>query len=168
MTNFFKPKPLGLANEGLHTAKIIATNHVGTIKTQYGDKDMQQFVFSIKQCDDFDQQKHVVEIHQQYHRSTHRSTLTKLLIALGISVAYVDENGIDFDDLVGRTLTINVIHITNAKGVKHANVFPVPRNGGAIRTCTYGRCSKEVRIVGASTYQGRYCSETHRTMGGKS
>jgi len=167
MTNFFKPKPIGLANEGLHTATIIATNHVGTVKTQYGDKDMQQFVFSVKHRDD-DGQTHIVEIHQQYHRSTHRSTLTKLLVALGISVAYVDQNGINFDDLVGRTLTINVIHITNAKGVKHANVFPVPLNGGAIRACTYGRCRGEVRIVGASTWEGRYCSETHRNMGEKS
>lgn len=159
-SNFFKPKPIGLANEGLHTATIIATNHIGSTKTQFGDKDMQQFVFSVHQRGD-DGILQVVEIHQQYHRSTHRSTLARLLGALGISLAYVDEHGIDFDDLIGRTLTINVIHVTNTKG-KHANVFPVALRGGAIQTCTHSRCSKEVRVVGAPTWEGRYCSATHR------
>ena len=120
MAEVWKPKPAGVAKVGLYTATIVSTKHIGNVKTAWGIKDMQQFVFQIK---DADGDKH---IHQQFPRTIEeRSNINKLLRALGISIERVRTHGIDFDKLVGRTLNVSVFHTTKADGT-HANVKPLP------------------------------------------
>jgi hypothetical protein len=186
MTNYFKPKPHGLAREGLHFATIISTAHIGNIKTrEYGTKDMQQFIFSIRQGDE-NGDAQTVEIHQQYHRSTYKTaTLVKLLAALGISVAHVNERGIDFDSLVGRTLNVLVTHKTDAKGVTHANVHPLPLRqrereqsstavaqrvdeiDPACRVCDYGDCTNTVADFNSADWKGKFCRVEHAQRAGE-
>jgi hypothetical protein len=111
------------------------TSHVGIVKTQYGDKDMQKFVFSVKQFDE-ENTPQTVEIHQQYYRSTHKTaTLVKFLTALDINIDDVNQNGIDFETLIGKKLQIRVLHHVDAKNVKHANVLSIPprRKSGGVQ-----------------------------------
>ena len=128
MGNVFTDTGGVIARQGMHTATIVATKHIGKQKTKYGMKDMQQFVLRVSQFSDTGA-KETAEIHQQYHRSFDpKASLVKFLAALGIEA----HRGmtVDFEDLVGRTLQIVVDHTPpDANGIVHANVTPLRRRG---------------------------------------
>jgi hypothetical protein len=131
-----KPKPRSnvftdtagtTAREGIHQATVISTHHVGKRKTKYGVKDFQMFILQVSQFNN-EGAREVAEIHQQYHRSlSPQSSLVTFLAAFGIK----SHRGmtLDFDDFVGKKLSIVVTHSIDVNGVKHANVRPLPLKG---------------------------------------
>lgn len=127
-SNVFTDTAGVIACEGLHTATVIATHHVGERDTMYGKKDWQMFHLRVTQFNESGEQE-VAEIHQQYHRSLNpQSSLVRFLTAFGIKA----HRGmrIDFDELVGKKLSIVVEHTVRANGV-HANIRPLPPKGSA-------------------------------------
>src|SRR5262249_30376685 len=124
MSNRFKDTPAIItAREGLHSAVIMSTQHVGVKNTKYGPKDMQNFVFRVVQFDD-DNNRQEADIHQPLTRSLHPdSTLVKLMRALSMPVHRGQE--IDFDNFVGRKVQVVVRHKVDGK-VTRANLEFVP------------------------------------------
>jgi hypothetical protein len=126
-SNIFTDTSGIIAREGIHTATVISTQHVGKRKTIYGMKDFQMFILQVAQFTDAGEPE-IAEIHQQYHRSlSPRSSLVAFLAGFGIKA----HRGmtIDFDDLVGRKINIIVIHTKDVNGVIHANVKPATAGG---------------------------------------
>lgn len=110
-----------VANEGVHTATVISTQYVGEKATIYGKKDFQMFHLRVTQPK-VGGGTETADIHQQFHRSFHpQATLTKFLKGFGYTNL---GNGtkIDFDDLVGKSVTIVVHHDKKSNGTVHANV----------------------------------------------
>src|ERR1019366_3730835 len=143
----WKPKPKGVAPEGLYQARILSTKYLGDKKTKYGVKrDVQAFVFRVQ---DGAEEK---DIHDAYPMSVHEtSNFRKLLIALSISPAYVEKNGIYPDDFVGKLVNIQVFHKTT-RGVLHANVIPLPPTPkpepeSDFVICLEGDCTNAVDIT---------------------
>jgi hypothetical protein len=118
----WKPKPKGIAEQGLYVATIQSTQYVGDKKTQFGvKKDWQDFVFRITQSDG-----ELRDIHQGFPMTINKtSNFVQLLRALGISIEHVEKHGVDPDTFVGRTLNIAVYHTGAGNGL-HANVKPLP------------------------------------------
>jgi hypothetical protein len=118
----WKPKPKGIAEEGLYVATIQSTQYVGDKKTQFGVKrDWQDFVFRITQADG-----ELRDIHQGFPMTINRtSNFVQLLRALGISIEHVEKHGVDPDTFVGRTLNVSVYHTGAGNGL-HANIKPLP------------------------------------------
>jgi len=117
-----------LAREGIHTATVIATKHIGKTPTKYGEKDFQMFHLQVHQFNEGGTKQETAEIHQQYHRSFHpQSSLVAFLAGFGIEAS----RGMtfDFDDLVGKKLNISVTHTKRANGV-HVNITPLKSSGG--------------------------------------
>jgi hypothetical protein len=126
MSNIFSDIAGIVANQGLHPkATIISTKHVGVIKTQFGPKDMQQFVLRVEQFNK-DLEPETADIHVQYHRSfSPKASLVPFVAAVGIDA----RRGmtLDFSTLVGKTLKIFVSHKIDAHGRVHANIEPLVR-----------------------------------------
>jgi len=100
----WKPKPKGIADEGIYIATIVSTKHVGDKKTQFGVKrDWQDFVFRITQADG-----ELRDIHQGFPMTINRTS-----------------NFVDPDTFVGRTLNVSVYHTGAGNGL-HANIKPLP------------------------------------------
>lgn len=114
-----------VAREGLHPQAIVtSTEHIGKRQTKYGPKDFQMFHLQVKQFSD-DGTRETAEIHQQYHRSFGpRSSLTAFLAGFGVNA----QPGMtyDFDDLVGKQVSIVVTHTIDSNGSIHANIKVLP------------------------------------------
>jgi hypothetical protein len=109
-----------IAREGIHTATVVKTMHVGKTMTKHGLKDFQMFYLQVSQFNDAGDRE-IAEIHQQYHRSFDvKASLVKFLAGFRIKA----HRGMtfDFDDLVGKKLNIVVTHTPDPNGVKHANI----------------------------------------------
>ena len=154
----WKPKILGLAAAGLYVATIHSTKHLGDVRTVYGvKKDVQQFVFRIKQPDGV-----LRDIHEQYPMTLDgRSNFRKLLIALDISIEQVQRYGIDPNRFVGRTLNVAVFHKT--ENAKHANVTPLPPTAIANVDLDPQQCDGDNRHCPFPASLGeRYCPQHER------
>jgi hypothetical protein len=115
----WKPKPVGVASEGLYVAKVISTKFIGETVT-YGRKrgDVQEFVFRVR-----DKGKRR-DIHIQFPMTMdERSNFYALLVALGLDLEKVMEDGVDPDTFVGKKVNVRVFH---THGGKFANVKCLP------------------------------------------